>query len=98
MNAPVPEPSLTALIRMLAEQALLAMGTPHPLLKEQPPADPAAARFLVDLLAVLKDRTEGNRTEGNRTEGETRELEAVLYQLRMQVVGLEQGVPGPKGA
>ncbi len=93
MNAPVPEPSLTALIRMLAEQALLAMGTPHPLLKEQPPADPAAARFLVDLLAVLKDRTEGNRTEG-----ETRELEAVLYQLRMQVVGLEQGVPGPKGA
>jgi hypothetical protein len=78
---------------MLAEQALLAMGTPHPLLKEQPPADPAAARFLVDLLAVLKDRTEGNRTEG-----ETRELEAVLYQLRMQVVGLEQGVPGPKGA
>lgn len=93
MNAPVPEPSLTALIRMLAEQALLAMGTPHPLLKEQPPADPAAARFLVDLLAVLKDRTEGNRTED-----ETRELEAVLYQLRMQVVGLEQGVPGPKGA
>lgn len=93
MNAPVPEPSLTALIRMLAEQALLAMGTSHPLLKEQPPADPAAARFLVDLLAVLKDRTEGNRTEG-----ETRELEAVLYQLRMQVVGLEQGVPGPKGA
>ena len=93
MNAPVPEPSLTALIRMLAEQALLAMGMPHPLLKEQPPADPAAARFLVDLLAVLKDRTEGNRTEG-----ETRELEAVLYQLRMQVVGLEQGVPGPKGA
>ncbi len=93
MNAPVPEPSLTALIRMLAEQALLAMGTPHPLLKEQPPADPVAARFLVDLLAVLKDRTEGNRTEG-----ETRELEAVLYQLRMQVVGLEQGVPGPKGA
>ncbi len=93
MNAPVPEPSLTALIRMLAEQALLAMGTPHPLLKEQPPADPAAARFLVDPLAVLKDRTEVNRTEG-----ETRELEAVLYQLRMHVVGLEQGVPGPRGA
>jgi len=92
MDAPVPEPSLTALIRMLAEQALLAMGTPHPLLKEQPPADPAAARFLVDLLAVLKERTEGNRTVD-----ETRELEDVLYHLRMKVVGLEQGLPGAKG-
>ena len=88
MNAAVPEPSLRALVHLLSEQALLAMGVPHPHMKELPPANPQVARFFIDLLGLLKDKTEGHRTES-----ETREMEDMLFQLRMQVMNLEPGFP-----
>ncbi len=84
MNPAPPEPSLTSLTHLLAEQALLALGVPHPMLKEVPPANPGVARFYVDLLAVLKDKTEGRRTEP-----ETRAIEDILHQLRMRILDLE---------
>lgn len=84
MNPAPPEPSLTALTHLLAEQALMALGVPHPMLKEVPPANPTVARFYVDLLAVLK-----TKTEGNREAGETRALEDILHQLRMRILDLE---------
>ncbi len=89
MNPAPPEPSLTALIHLLAEQALLALGVPHPMLKEVPPANPGVARFYVDLLNVLKAKTEGNRSDS-----ETRALEDILHQLRMRILDLE---PAPGG-
>lgn len=92
MNAVASQPSLSALVGLLAEQALLAMGVPHPMLPEQPPPNHVAARFYVDLIAVLKDKTEGHRTEA-----ETREIEEVLYHLRMRILGLKQGVPPEPG-
>lgn len=88
MNAAVPEPSLRALVHLLSEQALLAMGVPHPQMKELPPANPQVARFFIDLLGLLKEKTEGHRTEA-----ETRELDDILYQLRMKVLDLEPGFP-----
>lgn len=90
MNPVVPEASLIALMHLLAEQALLAMGVPHPMMKEPPPANPAAARFYVDLLTVLKEKTQGTRTDS-----ETAQLEDILYQLRMRAVGLK---PAPEAA
>ena len=84
MNPAVPEASLTALTHLLTEQALLAMGVPHPMMKEVPPANPAAARFYVDLLSVLKEKTEGARTDA-----ETAQLDEILYQLRMRVMDLK---------
>jgi hypothetical protein len=90
MNPAVPEASLTALIHLLTEQALLALGVPHPLVKEPPPANPAAARFYVDLLNVLKDKTEGARTDA-----ETAQLEEILFQLRMRVMDLKPAVEPP---
>lgn len=97
MNAAVPEPSLRALVHLLSEQALLAMGVPHPQMKELPPANPQVARFFIDLLGLLKEKTEGNRTEG-----ETREMEDMLYNLRMKALDLEpaspKGVPPTTGA
>lgn len=89
MNDAVPEPSLRALVHLLSEQALLAMGVPHPHMKDLPPANPTVARFFVDLLALLKDKTEGHRTDS-----ETRELDEMLYQLRMKALDLQQGHPG----
>lgn len=90
MTPAVPEASLTALMHLVAEQALLAMGVPHPMVKEPPPANPAAARFYVDLLTVLKDKTEGVRTPE-----ETRQIEDILYQLRMRVMDIK---PAPAAA
>jgi len=84
MNPAVPEASLTALIHLLTEQSLLAMGVAHPMMPEAPPANPAAARFYLDLLGVLKEKTEVSRTVA-----ETRVLEDILYELRMRVLDLK---------
>ena len=91
MNPVVPEASLTALMHLLTEQALLSMGVPHPMVKDVPPANPVVARFYVDLLNVFKDKTEGKRTEA-----ESSQLEEILYQLRMRVMDLKPA-PDPPG-
>lgn len=90
MNPAVPEASLTALMHLLAEQALMALGVPHPMMKEAPPANPTVARFYVDLLGVLKEKTEASRDEA-----ETRQLDDILYGLRMRLMDLKTaaGVP-----
>ncbi|HJV49401.1 MAG TPA: DUF1844 domain-containing protein [Geothrix sp.] len=81
---------MTALMHLLAEQALLSMGVPHPMMKEVPPANPTVARFYVDLLSVLKDKTEGARTDS-----ETAQLDEILYQLRMRVMDLKPAAESP---
>ena len=90
MNPAVPEASLTALMHLLTEQALLAMGVPHPMMKTPPPANPVAARFYVDLLSVLQEKTQGARTEA-----ESRQLEEILYELRMRVLDLKTAADVP---
>ena len=90
MNPAVPEASLTALMHLLAEQALLSMGVPHPMVKEAPPANPVVARFYVDLLSVLKEKTEGVRTDA-----ESAQLDEILYQLRMRVMDLKPAAEAP---
>ena len=90
MNPAVPEASLTALMHLLAEQALLSMGVPHPMVKEVPPANPVVARFYVDLVSVLKEKTEASRTDA-----ETAQLDEILYQLRMRVMDLKPAVESP---
>lgn len=84
MNPAVPEASLTALMHLLTEQAMMALGVPHPMMKEIPPANPVVARFYVDLLTVLKEKTEGARTDS-----ESRQLDEILYELRMRVMDLK---------
>jgi hypothetical protein len=90
MNPAVPEASLTALMHLLTEQALLALGVPHPMMPTPPPANPAAARFYVDLLSVLKEKTEGARTDA-----ESRQLDEILYELRMRVMDLKPAADLP---
>lgn len=90
MNPAMPEASLTALMHLLAEQALLAMGVPHPMMKDVPPANPGVARFYVDLVGVLKDKTSGSRTDA-----ETAQLDEILYQLRMRAMDLKPAAETP---
>ena len=91
MSPAMPEASLTSLMHLLAEQALLALGVPHPLLKDVPPANPAAARFYIDLIGVLKEKTEAARTVE-----ESSELEEGLYQLRMRAMDLKPQADVPQ--
>ncbi|MBI4913533.1 MAG: DUF1844 domain-containing protein [Acidobacteria bacterium] len=91
MSDAVPEPSLSALVHLLAEQALLALGVPHPQLPQQPPADPRVARFYIDLLDVLREKTEGNRSAE-----ESRELEEILHGLRLRALNLVPAAPSAK--
>ena len=92
MTPAVPEASLTALMHLLAEQALMALGVPHPMMKDVPPANPAVAKFYVDLLGVLKEKTEGARSDE-----ETRQLDDLLYGLRMRVMDLKRAADIPAG-
>jgi len=52
-------------------------------MKEQPPVNPPIARFFVDLLALVQEKTDGRRSPA-----ETQELEELLYQLRMRALNL----------
>ena len=60
------------------------------MVKEVPPANPVVARFYVDLLSVLKEKTEGSRTDA-----ETAQLDEILYQLRMRVMDLKPAAESP---
>jgi hypothetical protein len=57
-----PEPSLEILFMMLGTSALVALGAaPDPTTGQRRP-DLAAAAETIDLLVLLRDKTEGNRT------------------------------------
>jgi hypothetical protein len=73
-------PDLSALFAMLATSALMALGEADPATGERQ-VDLAQAREAVDLLLLLRDKTEGNRTEQ-----ETRLLEDVLHDLELRFV------------
>lgn len=62
----------------------MAMGVPHPEMRDQPPANPGVARFYVDLIDILQ-----SKVQGNLTEAESSELREVLYQLRLRILDLQ---------
>jgi hypothetical protein len=80
-----PEPDFKFFITTLALQASIALGAVPSPVTNQKEEDPAQAKFLIDTLGVLKEKTKGNLTEE-----ETSFLEDVLYQLRMEYVSKEK--------
>ncbi len=66
----------------------MAMGVAHPEMPHQPPANPEVARFYVDLLSLLQAKTKGNLADS-----ESREVEEVLYQLRLRILDLQPAQP-----
>lgn len=75
------EPALASLFLLLANSALLHLGEAPETMAGRAPMDLAQARFSIDLLRLLKEKTEGNRTLE-----ETRLLEGVLYDLQLRFV------------
>jgi hypothetical protein len=80
----MPTASIHMLVTTLATQALAAMGQiPDPLSGEAQVSLPFA-KYQIDLLAVLKEKTSGNLdTEENAI------LEGAIHQLRMVYIELE---------
>ena len=78
---PLPEPSLAILVSGLAAQALMHLGAGANPVTNKVETDLGQAKYTIDLLQVLKEKTQGNLTDD-----EKRVLEGLLYDLRMRYV------------
>ena len=78
MSQEMPQPSLEVIISTFATQAAVALGqVPNPVTNETS-TDLEHAKFAIDLLQVLDEKTKNNRNED-----EEKLLTDVLYKLRM---------------
>ena len=81
-----PEPDFNFFITTLALQASIFLGQmPNPV-TDKKEEDLNQAKFIIDTLAILKEKTKGNLNAD-----ETSLLENVLYELRMQYIAKTQG-------
>jgi hypothetical protein len=84
---PVPAPpapgdrSLTGLFMMLASSAVVALGDAPDPLTGQRQTDLVQAADAIELLVLLREKTEGNRSEH-----ETRILDELIYDLQLRYV------------
>jgi len=78
----VPEASFGLFVSGLMIEGLVALGeVEHPVTKKKE-MNRVHAKFIVDTLAMLKDKTRNNLTKD-----EENALDAILYELRMRFVG-----------
>ncbi len=87
--AGAPKADLTSLLVMLYGDAMANMGQAPDPATGRPHLDLEQARFVIDLLAMLQDKTRGNRTPE-----EDAVMEEMLGALRMGFVRLSQARRG----
>lgn len=87
-----PKADFAMYCHMLGSQASMALGlVPNPI-TEKTEKDLGSAKYLIDLMEMLKDKTEGNRTDT-----ETKVLMGLLFDLRMRYVEASRGdEPAPE--
>ena len=78
------------LLNLVAMQATIALGGVKTPDGQQIPPNPPMAKYHVDMLDVLDQKTQGNLTPD-----EKRVLDRVLYELRMQFVQMTTGKVPP---
>lgn len=76
-----PQATLGILINSIATQVFVSLGVVENPLTGKKQKDLDSAKFSIDLLNVLAEKTQGNLTDM-----EKRYLEGVLYELRMRFV------------
>lgn len=87
-DAPFPPASFDLLLTTLATEALVALGQiPHPT-TGKPQAHHHHAKYLIDTIDVLRDKTKGNLTPT-----EQQAIEGLLHQLRMAYVEATSSQP-----
>ena len=84
----LPDPSFETLVDVLAAPALVALGAYAPE-GQQKKVDLPNARFTIELLRVLRDRTAGTRNDA-----ESKHLEAMLDGLQRTYVAVAQREKG----
>jgi len=81
-----PEPDFNFFITTLSLQASIALGqAPNPVTNKKED-DLTQAKFLIDTLGMLKEKTKGNLSTD-----ETNLLENLLYELRMVYISKQKG-------
>lgn len=80
-RGPLPEGNFAALVSMLTTQALFALGLLHVKGQEEREPDLELAKYNIDMLQILEDKTKGNLTEQEETV-----LSNTLNDLRMGYV------------
>jgi len=88
-DAPAGGPDLQGLFIMLASSALVNLGEAADPATGERIVDLEQARDAVDLLVMLR-----TKTEGNRTAQESHLLEGILYDLQVRFVRAAKGAPG----
>jgi hypothetical protein len=87
---PLSPASFEMLVTTLATEAMIGLGQyPHPMTGKIP-ADPAQARYAIDMIEMLAEKTRGNLTPD-----EERGLRALLHQLRMAFLATQSASPSP---
>jgi len=86
----MPPPNLTFLTSSLYLQGTIALGMLPGPTSDKPEVDLLHARHVIDLLGMLREKTEGNRTED-----ESKEIDAMLHELRMSFLSLQQKQAAP---
>lgn len=76
-SAPLPEASFSTLVLMLRAQTLVALGLADDPVTGRRQPDRNQAKYLIDTLGVLEEKTKGNLTEEEKSL-----LDAVLFELR----------------
>lgn len=82
-----PPADFASLVGMLATQAVMYLGGVADRRTGQAIFDPDLARFYIDLLAVLEDKTKGNLSDA-----ESKDLSSAVQELRMRYVELSRAV------
>jgi hypothetical protein len=82
-RGPLPEGDLAALVSMLVTQALFALGLLQMEGQEEKKPDLELAKYSIDMLETIQEKTKGNLTEQ-----EAKILENTLSQVRMAYVKL----------
>ena len=79
------EPTISTLMLSLSTQALMLLGEIPDVTSGRPMRDLRAARSIIDLLAVLEQKTRGNLDTA-----EVVLLERILFDLRMRFVEISR--------
>ncbi len=81
---PLPEANLLTLIFSLYTHTQICLGLLPDPISQQPQKDLNQAKYNIDMLTMLKEKTAGNLTSE-----EEQTLESVLYEVRMAYVGAQ---------
>lgn len=88
VRQPLPEPEFLTHITSLATQSLIFLGAVANPMTGQAEFDPEQARFIIDSIAMLMEKTKGNLTEQEEQTGNS-----IVSELKMAWVQATGGKP-----